>query len=137
MYGILRDHGGTWEEPRPIWPHLGDRFSLFCSVSRSLKDELFLYGIRFPIVVGGEPLLAEATNGLKANDLFWSSSPDGGNTWSEPRVIPRPIPGSAEAPGALCVTRSGRLLVCYAPYNTFDPELHVDRNQIIFTHKRR
>ena len=125
------DGGCTWEKPRLIWPHLRDRFSLFCSVSRNFKGELFLYGIRFPIDVAGESFWSEATSGLKANDLFWAISSDGGNTWSEPTVIPMPIPGSAEAPGALCVTRSGRWLVCYAPYNTFDATLRVDRNQIV------
>jgi hypothetical protein len=42
-----------------------------------------------------------------------------------------PIQGAAEAPGPLCVTRAGRWLVCYAPYNTFDPAVEVDRNQIV------
>ena len=42
-----------------------------------------------------------------------------------------PIPGAAEAPGALTILRSGRMICCYAPYNTFDPGLVVDRNQIV------
>jgi hypothetical protein len=42
-----------------------------------------------------------------------------------------PIPGAAEAPGAMCVTVRGRWLVCYAPYNTFDPSVRVERNQIV------
>jgi hypothetical protein len=131
MQTISRDGGSTWEVARPVWPHLRDRFSLFCSVSRDFTGELFLYGIRFPIDAIGESFWSGATNGLKANDLFWARSSDGGNTWTEPTVIPMPIPGSAEAPGSLCAARSGRWLVCYAPYNTFDPALKVDRNQIV------
>ena len=45
--------------------------------------------------------------------------------------IPMPIPGSAEAPGPLTVTSRGRWIACYAPYNTFDPSVVVDRNQIV------
>jgi len=42
-----------------------------------------------------------------------------------------PIAGSAEAPGALQVTGKGRWLVCYSPYNTFDPNVKVERNQVV------
>jgi hypothetical protein len=42
-----------------------------------------------------------------------------------------PIPGSAEAPGPLTVTTRGRWIAAYAPYNTFDPDVVVDRNQIV------
>src|SRR5690606_21560795 len=52
------------------------------------------------------------------------------HTWSEPAVIPMTIPGSAEAAGPLCVTREGTWLYCYAPYNTFDPNVKVDRSQL-------
>jgi hypothetical protein len=63
--------------------------------------------------------------------LIWARSADGGGTWTEPEVIPMPIPGAAEAPGALAVMRSGRMICCYSPYNTFDPELVVARNQVV------
>ena len=33
-------------------------------------------------------------------------------------------------------TRDGRLICCYAPYNTFDPSLEVIRNQVIFLASR-
>jgi len=125
------DGGATWSEPRPIWPHLTSRWSLFVSVSRAPSGELFLYGIRTPIDIRGEPFWSEATQGLKQNDLVWASSDDGGRCWSEPTGIALPIPGSAEAPGPLCVTRSGRWLACYAPYPTFDPGVEVDRAQIV------
>ena len=57
---------------------------------------------------------------------FWNS-----NRTSDPAPISMPIPGSAEAPAPLCVTRSGRWLACYSPYNTFDPGLVVDHNQVV------
>ena len=43
-----------------------------------------------------------------------------------------PIPGAAEAPGPMTQTRGGRLVAVYAPYNTFDASVEVDRNQIVF-----
>lgn len=131
MQTVSHDGGLTWGEAHPVWPHLRDSFSLFGSVSRSSSGKLFLYGIRFRIDTPGESFWSEATSGLKDNDLFWASSDDDGKSWTEPKGIPLPIAGSAEAPGALCVTRTGRWLVCYAPYNTFDPAVIVDRQQIV------
>jgi hypothetical protein len=42
-----------------------------------------------------------------------------------------PVSGSAEAPGTMCILNSGRWIAPYSPYNTFDPNLKVDRNQVI------
>ena len=126
------DHGRTWTEPRFVWPHLSSRWSNFTSISRDpYSGQLFLYGIRTIIDIPGEPIWSTATMGLKANELIWSSSTDDGHSWREPTVIPMPIPGSADAPGPICVTRTGRWLVCYSPGNTFDPGLKVDHNQVI------
>lgn len=125
------DLGQTWVEEGAIWPHLHDRWSIFGSVSRAPDGTLFFYGARTPIDQPGESLWSEATQGLKQNELFWAKSADDGRTWSEPTVIPMPFPGSAEAPGALCVTRKGTWLACYAPYHTFDPAVRMDRGQIV------
>lgn len=125
------DLGRTWSEPVPVWPHLRNRYSIFASVSRDAAGRLFLFGSRTPIDVPGEPMWSDASQGLKANELIWSTSEDGGKSWKEPAVIPMPIPGSAEAPGALCVTRSGRWVAPYSPCNTFDPNLRVDRSQVV------
>ncbi len=125
------DGGITWEEQGPIWPHLRNSRSITGSVSRSPSGKLFLYGISIPIDRPGESFWSNETQGLKQNELFWAASENGGRTWTEPRRIPLPIPGSAEAPGALCVTRRGRWLACYAPYNTFDPGVVVDRQQVV------
>src|SRR5262249_47604376 len=56
---------------------------------------------------------------------------DGGRTWPDPTGFPVPLPGAAEAPGALCVTRGGVWIAPYSPYNTFDPAVKVTRNQVI------
>ena len=131
MQAVSPDGGATWEEAAPIWPRLARNFSIFCSISRARSGELLLYGTRTPIDTPGESFWCEATQGLKANDLIWARSLDGGCDWTEPAVIPMPIPGAAEAPGPMCVTSTGRSLVCYAPYNTFDSSLAVDRNQVV------
>jgi hypothetical protein len=131
MRSVSHDGGLTWDEARPVWPHLAGRYSIFGSVSRAPSGDLFLYGIRFPIDQTGESFWSDATQGMKQNDLFWSRSRDVGESWTDPAVIPMPIAGSAEAPGPLTVTHTGRWLVCYAPYNTFDPSVAVDRNQTV------
>jgi hypothetical protein len=127
------DLGETWSEQGPIWPHLKERWSLFVSVSRDPAGRLFLFGTRCPVDRPGESFWSEATQGLKQNELVWATSTEG-HSWTDPAVIPMPIPGAAEAPGALCSTRSGRWLAPYSPYNTFDPGLRVERNQVVVVH---
>ena len=104
------DGGITWREEGLIWPQLQDTYSIFGSVSRSPAGDLFFYGGRTRIDEPGETCWSEATQGLKQNELVWAKSTDCGRTWSEPVVIPMPIPGAAEPPGAMCVTRGGRWL---------------------------
>lgn len=126
-----KDKGETWVEEGPLWPELANKFALFGSVSRSPNGELFFFGTRTPIDQPGETFWSDATQGMKQCELFWAKSTDSGKSWTSPTVIPMPIPGTAEAPGPMCVTRDGRWLVCYAPYNTFDPKVVVDRNQVV------
>ena len=126
------DHGRTWSERQLVWPHLREKWSVFTGISCDpYSARLYLYGTRTPIDVPGESNWSTITQGLKANELIGSSSADNGRTWTEPTVIPMPIAGSAEAPGPLCVTRTGRWLACYSPYNTFDPSLAVDWSQVV------
>lgn len=132
MLSRSTDGGLTWKEQGFLWPHLHDHLSLIGSLSRAPDGELFIYGLRIPIDVPGESFWSDATQGMKQNSVFWASSTDGGHTWSDPHAIPLPYPGSAEAPGALLVTRSGTWLCCYAPYNTFDPNVTVDKNQVVY-----
>jgi len=131
MLSRSSDAGETWREQGPIWPHLAPTHSLFGSLSRSRAGELFLFGMSTPIDRPGEPSWCEQTQGLKQNQLMWAQSTDDGRTWTDPVVVPPPTRGSVEVGGALCVTRAGRWIGCYAPYNTFDPNLHVDRNQVV------
>lgn len=126
------DGGKTWSKPQIVWPQLRSRWSLFVSISRDpYSGVLFLYGTQTVIDVPGESNWNSTTQGLKANHLIWSSSADDGRTWTEPGVIPMPIAGAAEAPGPLCVTRTGLWIACYSPYNTFDPVVKVDRSQVV------
>ena len=125
------DLGKTWTEQGPIWPHLKNRKSDFVSISRAASGDLFLYGIETPIDHPGETFWDETTQGMKQNYLVWSRSADAGKTWRQPRPIPLPIAGSAEAPGPMTVLRTGRWVACYAPYNNYDPHLEVNRNQIV------
>ena len=125
------DGGRTWVTQGPVWPALKDACAIHCSLSRSPNGDLFLFGTSTPIDTPGESDWDEDTHGLKPNQLIWACSLDGGHKWSDPRPIIMPIPGSAEAPAPLWVTRQGRWLACYSPYNTFDPGLVVDHNQVV------
>lgn len=131
MQTVSHDGGLTWSKAHPVWPHLQTELSMFCSVSRAPSGYLSTFGIAIPIDVPGETFWSDATQGMKQDELFWARSNDEGATWSEPRKIPMPIPGSAEAPGPMCITMRGRWIACYSPYNTFDPELQVDRRQVL------
>jgi hypothetical protein len=125
------DLGKTWSEPKPIWPSLKDSWALFVSISRDQANQLYLYGTRCAIDQPGESNWSDATQGLKQNELIWASSGDLGHGWTGPTPVPKPTPGSAEAPGPLCVTSSGRWIACYAPCNSFDPHARVERNQVV------
>jgi len=125
------DGGVTWDEARPVWPEREGRESIFCSISRGNSDDLFLTGMRWTVDAAGESFWSDATQGMKPNQLIWSRSRGHAATWSEPRAIPLDGPGSVEAPGTLCCTRAGRWLVCYSPYNTFDPTITVDRGRVM------
>jgi hypothetical protein len=129
-----RDDGRTWSVGEPMWPHHADAFSIFGAISPAPVDGQLLYvGARYVIDEPGEPNWSDATSGLKQNQMFWAHSTDGlgGRAWSEPNLIPMPIPGSAEATSPICVTSGGGWVVPYSPYNTFDPAVQVDRGQVV------
>jgi Neuraminidase (sialidase) len=132
MVSRSRDGGRTWEEQGLIWPRLQERYSITGSVSRARGGELMFFGQRTPIDAPGESFWSDATQGIKPNELIWSTSSDGGRTWADPVPVPLPIPGSAEAPAPVWVTRDGAWVCCYSPYNTFDPQVKVDRGQVVF-----
>lgn len=125
------DGGKTWRETGAVWPGLIGKWSLFVSVSRDQSGRLFLFGSRCPIDTPGESFWSDATQGLKQNEMIWADSTDHGLTWSQPRVIGNLMPGSAEAPGAMAVTSKGIWVGPYSPYNTFDPALKVEREQVV------
>lgn len=131
MLSRSHDGGRTWSEAALIWPETVDRYSIFGSISAGSADECFFYGMRTSIECPGEPAWSDELQGLKQNELVWSRSTDRGAVWEPFRVIPMPVPGSAEAPGALCHMRSGRLVCCYSPYKTFDPLVQVKSNRVI------
>ena len=131
MISRSKDGGLTWSEATLIWPALQDKFSIFGSISAAPTGDLFFYGMRTPIDYPGEKAWSEISNGLKQNELVWTRSSDYGVTWGSFTVIPMPVPGSAEAAGAMCLTRSGDMVCCYAVINTADPNLKVAHNQVL------
>ena len=124
------DGGRTWHAEGPVWPSLVGSTSISVALSGAANGDLLLYGTLTPVGEADETWWDGERQALKQNELVWARSTDGGRTWPEPTVIPMPIPGAAEAPGPITVTRTGRLVAVYAPYNTFDPDVVVDRSQI-------
>lgn len=125
------DGGRSWADERRLWPEDAAAWSLAGSISGGPDGELVVFGTQTPIAPDGSSWWDPERGALAANDLFWARSRDGGQTWSPRTVIPMPVPGSAEAPGPMLTARSGRRLVCYAPYPTFDPAVIVDRPQVV------
>ena len=125
------DGGQTWTAEGPVWPGLVGRASISVALSRTRGGDLLLYGTSTRVDDGDETWWDGGRQALKQNDLIWARSSDAGGTWPEPDIIPMPIPSAAEAPGPMTLTRGGRLVAVYAPYNTFDPSVAVDRNQIV------
>ena len=126
------DGGLTWSSPRLIWPNaLQERHSISGAISTGPRGSLLFFGDRTRIDVLGETKWSKTNAGLKQNELVWSRSSDEGITWEPLRVIPMPVSGSAEVTGAMQATRQGELICCYTPYNTFDPSVAVEKNQII------
>lgn len=121
-----RDDGKTWEFEGITWPHLREKYSINCSISKAPNGDLFRYGFRMPITEPGESFWCQETHGMLPSELVWSRSLDDGHTWTEPVAFQLPLPGTAETPGTLCVTRDGRWIAPYSPHNTFDPDLKVD-----------
>jgi hypothetical protein len=125
------DGGLSWSEAALIWPRLAASHSVFGAVSRAPSGELLFFGARTPIDRPGEPNWCDATQGLKQNALFWARSDDSGVTWTEPQPVPMPFPGAAESACPVCAARDGAWHACYSPYNTFDPAVKPDRNQVV------
>jgi hypothetical protein len=128
---VSSDAGKSWRERGAIWPHLRDSYSINASLSRAPSGELFLFGSRTPRKNPGESFWSQETLGILQNELIWSRSQDDGQTWSEPQPVSIPLPGAAECPAPLCVTRTGRWIAPYAPHNTFDPNLKVDLRHVV------
>ncbi len=125
------DAGVSWQFQGPIWPHLTNLWSFTCSISRSAEGDLFLFGDRTGRTQPGEPFWCQETLGILQNELIWSRSNDDGRTWLPPQPFQIPLPGAAETPAPMCVTRTGRWLAPYAPHNTFDAALKVDLQHVV------
>lgn len=128
--------GKKWQDMSFPWKHISDEYSLFGSMSRSAEGEIFFSGTRTRINIPGESFWQEENQGLKENELIYAFSADDGRTWSEFFVIEKPVAGAAEAPGAMCITGKGSWHICYSPYNTFETNLSVERNQVILLSSR-
>ena len=120
-----RDGGETWHVQGVIWPEFSAHESITGSISGHFHGDVCFYGTSRKITAARERSWCSERNALRGGELVWARSSDRGRTWDAPRVISRPVPGSPEAPGVMWVTRNGRWLCPYAPYNSFDPDVQV------------
>ena len=126
------DGGRTWTAEGPVWPSLVGRASISVALSRSRAgDALPLRDVHARRRRRGQLVGRRAAGAQAERPDLGAIIAMRGRTWPDPTIIPMPIPGAAEAPGPMTVTRSGRLVAVYAPYNTFDESVEVDRNQIV------
>jgi hypothetical protein len=130
MLSVSHDGARTWIKRGPLFPDLIGKESIFGSISADVNRRLYFFGSIYKMDTPEEPFWKQETYALKSNELFWSTSQDDGNTWSAPRFIPMPVRGSSEAPCAMCITRQGKMFICYSPYNTFH-DTNVDTSKII------
>ena len=124
------DGGKTWSHEGPVFKHWRSQYSVAGSICAAPTGEHYFHAMRTPIDEPGETFWNDETSGMKQNELVWTRSGDGGHTWQEPAVVPMHAPCSAEAPGAICITRNGGMLLPYAPYNTFELT-EVERNHVV------
>ena len=86
-----RDGGSTWSEPRSIFPHLHEAWSIAGSLSAAPDGSyLVLYGEKFPrsATEPDESFYKPEIAGMKDNQAFFSVSRDRGESWSEPADVP-------------------------------------------------
>ena len=123
--------GENWYGHRTMWPQYKNKESVFGSISRAPNCELYFFGSTTHIDEVGETFWCDETQGMKENHMFWSCSADNGHTWSDPVFMPSPFTCSVEAAGPITVTGKGRMIACFIPYNTFDPNINVEGNQVM------
>jgi hypothetical protein len=124
--------GHEWVDQGPLWPELLARHSFCCNLNRDADGDLYLFGCRTRIDVPGETTWDANRHAIKQNDLVWARSTDqDGRSWTQPRPFPLGLAGAAETPAPMCVSVSHNTWVApYAPYNTFDPAVIVDRGHL-------
>lgn len=128
---VSKDLGKTWTYQGMAFPHLKEGWSINVSLRAAPNGDLFLFGSRTPRTTPDESFWCQETLGILQNELIWSRSTDEGKTWSEPAAFKTPLPGAAESPAPMCVTRQGRWVAPYSPHNTFDPNLKVDLRHVV------
>jgi len=133
---VRSKNGSEWGKPYFLWKEKLEKYSIFGSISIGPNGKIFFFGTRTMIEKKGESFWCEKTQGLKQNEIVYAFSTDDAYTWSDLFTIPMPVPGSAEAPGPMCITKNGSWHACYSPYNTFDPDVVVEKNQVLLLTSR-
>ena len=129
-----RDGGSTWSEPRSIFPHLHEAWSIAGSLSAAPDGSyLVLYGEKFPRsqTDPDESFYKPEIAGMKGNQAFFSVSRNRGSTWSEPADVPRRFGGAVEAACAMLITDDGTWLAGMCPHRAWDPDEQLDLGRLL------
>jgi hypothetical protein len=113
-----RDLGRSWENLGPIfdWPRgEAGRFERV-NFSRSRNGHVLGLGMGWEIPAPGVRYYDPDTGRTLDTDLFFITSADEGETWSEAKTFALAYPEPPECGGVICEVRSGAWLAPYAPW---------------------
>ena len=113
------DDGLHWSEPKPVWPELIGKKSIFCSVRATGDGRVCICGACYDIDQQGEIWWSDELAAMKENCLAISISDDGYH-FPAPTYVQLPYYAGAENPGGMLVDADGAITIVYAPYPTIE-----------------
>ena len=119
-----QDGGVTWEFQGPIDVNRPKEFPPAETgfISRDSNGTLLCLGGRFLIdpEQPDQPLVNPKTLGMRENQIVFRRSNDGGRSWTEPRIIPKPIPVPLELPTGILALKDNTHLLSFSAWREWD-----------------
>lgn len=119
-----KDGGLTWQLERPINQSSEAEYLLTETgfISQDSDGSLLCLGSRWPIDPDKPklPIVHEKTLGMRNNQMVLRRSSDGGHSWTEAQIIPKPVPAPLEVPSGITVLQNGSYLLTCATWRDWD-----------------